>query len=257
MRPSIRLALLGVRKPWAVLLFGLAVFALAPPRARADIITFEPDDFAPGAYLSTAMPGVQLWGLYKASGSSTFSLLPVYAWTDPACAADPLHCYAVTGTQVFRSYPPAGQGGPGDTQLYWQSWDAATFWRNLNTGDATYWGGFNALLIEFDSPTDFVSISGAFFVSDWPEIYALDASFNLLPVTKVYTDRRYDSEFNFEELTTSVSTVEPQIKYAIAGGWYNGSSLDALRYESIPEPSSLLLLGTGLAGLVAARRRRR
>lgn len=226
-----------------------AATLLAPTLVRAEIVTFEPDAFAPGTDISEIVPGVRLWTFQNLglSTDSGYSLSRVHSEIGTDCVPSALDCAAVTGVQVF--------GG------IWQyAFDAAEFWRDVNLGRLSEADGmFTALLIEFDAPTTFVEISGAWWSGDIIALYAFDASFNWLPLAGTTTWLRgYD--FNYPHATASLTSAEPLIKYVIAGSWDEGwSSLDALRFEraeSVAEPTSLLLFGSGLLGAAWVRARR-
>ena len=55
--------------------------------------------------------------------------------------------------------------------------------------------------------------------------------------------------------TVSLTSAGSDIRYVLAGGWSNGSSLDNLRFN-VPEPGTLALFALGLASMGFARRRR-
>jgi choice-of-anchor C domain-containing protein len=59
-------------------------------------------------------------------------------------------------------------------------------------------------------------------------------------------------EFDF----TATASTETLTFASLTGGFY-GPALDNVRIEQVPEPATLALLGVGLAGLAASRRRQR
>jgi hypothetical protein len=54
-----------------------------------------------------------------------------------------------------------------------------------------------------------------------------------------------------------LSLIAPNMKYVVAGSVGDAIALDTIRYNAVPEPSTLLLSGLGFAALLRARRRSR
>jgi hypothetical protein len=153
--------------------------SFAAGTANANIIVFEPDDFAPGTYVSRASADVTLWtfrSYFDTGYVPTFS--PVYVAEDPRCATHPDDCAATTGTQVFQdAYGGiASWGAIGDS-----IGNAVSCFQSLGQNASTLWGcnqRFNVMLMEFTSLTDFVQIGGAFWAQDDTYLYAFDDAFN-------------------------------------------------------------------------------
>jgi hypothetical protein len=247
------------------LLTTLALFAaLASSEARANLIVFEPDDFAVGSYVSTINPLVSLWTF--ASNQDT-SHVPVFAPVTIADCVGSHGCASTTGRNVFR-----------DAFGRIEAWGA--YGGNIGGGVSCFralglnvlspecsGGGlnndFNLLLMRFASPTDFVRISGAYANNDFPLLFGFDESFNAVGTwanTFDYSRCALD-EPEYCESTVSLMSQNSNIHYALAGGWSNGSSLDNLQFRSpgatsVPEPGAFAMLASGLVCMVLGRRRK-
>jgi hypothetical protein len=226
---------------------------LASASAHATLITIEPDDFDAGTVLSNVSPYVTLAGFRKEDGpfGTLPTLDPVYAATcGPHCAA--------TGTKVFGD----GIGGIDTWGAYGGGILSATrCFSDLGQGspDPVCRDHFNVLLMTFTRPTDFVEISGRFWAEDETYLYGFDDNFNFVGQMSLAVDfsicRGDTAVSDYCGVTTSLNSATGGIRYALAGGWSNGTSLDNLRFNSVPEPGTLALLGLGLVGVVAARRK--
>jgi hypothetical protein len=224
--------------------------------ASADIITIEPDDFAPGTDVTHAIPGVTLWTI---TAQDPLSLLytPTYVRQNPECLTGP--CDAVTGSQGFSPNP----GGYGS--LYGE-YDISNYVSrcvlDVYTGAFSGGGGFapctenagmSALWMEFDTPTDFVEIAGV-WTSDPLWVAAYDESYNLLDVQALPDVILPRNAVGFTTGFSDVTAPAGNIRYVIAGSVGGLVGLDQIRYQAVPEPSTLLLCGVGFVGLLRHRR---
>jgi hypothetical protein len=219
--------------------------------------------------LTSASPYVSLWTFRSEASTSyvpTFS--PVFSGD---CATPWGECAATTGTQIFRD----GFGG----NLAWGAFGgaivgASTCLRRVFFGES--WegpcgdlggiNGFNVMLMVFRDPTDFVQISGGFYTSDNTVLIGFDDGLNSNAIVS-------RSSANYQDCglfdngpcigSATLTAASATIKYAIAGGWSNGTSLDDLRFNvpdksvGVPEPGALSLIALGLIGAGFARRKRR
>jgi len=237
----------------------LCLFGAA--NACANVITLEPDDYAPGTYVSRAVADVTLWtfrSYYDTGYVPTLS--PVYVAEDPHCTTYPDDCAATTGTRVFQD----AYGGIDRWGGFGASVGAAvSCFRDLGQNASTLSGcdqRFNVMLMEFTSLTDFVQIDGAFWAQDDTYLYAFDDAFNVVgfgsgPFEFPRCSYAVENPKDYCRTSPSIHTDSDRIRYAIAGGWSNGTSLDRLTF-SVPEPGTLALLSLGLASLGLSRRRK-
>jgi hypothetical protein len=229
--------------------------------ADADIITIEPDDFAAGSNLTAATPGVLLWtATITGNALNPLRLSAVYARHDPGCDdGDPFTgCYAFTGSQGFSPNSTAGT-----LQNNWNSArNPANCFALLN--DSSFGGspnacgpafaGFTAMLVEFEEPAAYAEIGGV-WAADFLELHAFDEDFHRLVLPQILMGGPRSSGGG-REGTLSVTSPGADLKYVFFGSTEGGIALDRLRYEQVPEPSTILLTMAGLVGLCRHMRRR-
>lgn len=215
-------------------------------------MTIEPDDYAVGTNLQYAVPGVRL---------TTTHGIPVTV-VDPCAHGGQCLQPAVTGDLTF---------GPGAGAFNSGAWDLTVVNHEASPFDPAYkslrgmWA-MPSLVVEFDNPTDFVSISGAgtgSIVSG--HAYDSDGNYrgSLGGTSYLRTAQTRDIDglpMRFSDV--SITSLTANIAYAVFGGLDRLLSLDRLQFNrtepvNVPEPSTAALFGLALVGMIAGQRRKR
>jgi len=179
----------------------------------------------------------------------TVLLTPTYVRQDPECLTGP--CSAVTGSQGFSSHPGASGS------LYGQYANAKEIDFCVRLGghcDQAF--GESALWMQFDAPVDIVEIGGV-WLSDFIWMKAYNENFQEVDrqdVPEVVLPR---DESGFTKGFSNVTAPAGNIKYVLASSVGGSVFFDRIRYETVPEPSTLLLCGVGFVGLLRDRHRAR
>jgi hypothetical protein len=224
--------------------------------ANATIITIDPDGFDDGKNLARVFPGVTIQFL-SAYGSSGIEIRDAFAIEDIGCLTPGASCRAATGTKLFSELTgTADSGSPsiGEAASCFQNGDFCA-------SAVSQWGGrgFNLLLVEFQHPTDFAQISGTWF-NDWVMAYAFDSNFNQVAASEFggqfdFSRCRGDTSNDWCANTVFVESAQQNISWLLAGSWAGIASVDDLKFNSVPEPGTLSLLGAALLGLAIRRKK--
>jgi hypothetical protein len=239
---------------------GAALLTLMGSAAHADLITIDPDDYAPGTDLSHVVEGVILERLsqHGVGNRYTPTVSAIYAGVPCRTAGATQPCtVAPTGDQMFAATPTSSGGS-----AFYDSWyanDCIT--RGTRpSGASGCVTGYNVLSVRFEAGTSFVSIDGM-WTSDMQYLYAYNAAGELVAsclgaptcMTRAAAGGSYFTG------TSSVYRAEADIAWIIAGGDNGVAGLDRLIFEapaSVPEPATLGLLLAGLAGGLVTRRKK-
>jgi len=230
---------------WVTPLVFAAALVCRAGSASADLITFEPDDFAPGTDVTHASPGLTL---FRITSHDPLAVMPTYVYRDPSCLTGP--CIAVTGSQTFGGY-----------SAFASFLDFCV--RNAFTGTnpestrCSSEGDMTGLWMEFDTAVDFVEIAGT-WGSDFIWMKAYDENFQEVDLQRVPENVLPPDEFGYYHRGFSdVTAPAGNIKYVLASSVGGFVFFDRIRYETVPEPSTLLLCGVGFVGLLRSRHRSR
>ena len=238
--------------------------ALAGASAQAAFITVDADDYSAGSNLSAANPFVSLSTFRKAADTADSPTFGSVFASD--CYRVGHGCAATTGTRVF------GDGFGGIDQwgaIGGSIGNAVNCFQQLGTlapGPlcSGYESQFNVMLMTFAEATDSVRLSGGYFAQDETYLYGFDESFNLVGSMSHTFDfgSCAGSPTAYCKTTVSLTAASTDIRYVLAGGWSNGTSLDNLVFNvddasvRVPEPGTFAMLAFGLGCAALSRRRK-
>jgi hypothetical protein len=230
--------------------------------AHANWVTFEPDDFAVGTYVSTINPHVSLSTFRSTDDTSHVPVLaPVFVGDCQAYFG----CASTTGSRVFQDafggieqWGAFGGAIVGGTACF-RALGMNTYIPECSGVGID--GDFNLLLMTFASPSDAVRISGAYANNDFPLLFGFDDAFNPVGSGSTTNPQCLESQ-EYCVSTASLDSTLANIRYVLAGGWSNNSSLDDLQFSvpnvtRVPEPDAFSLMAFALACMAVMRHRRR
>jgi hypothetical protein len=224
--------------------------------ASAAIITIDPATLAPGTDVSTAFPGVTL-NLVRNDPAAGNYYSPVRSpvLVTP-CAAEACTDWGET----------LALGSPVINGMVWDECHQAAMGGGSSLSCAETW---QVLEVVFDDEVAQVSIESVWTI-DPPSMVAVDAAGNQVsscrstgPGNPTPTATSPPGCLSWMQLapfdtfrgTTTLDTGGMGITAIYFASWAGFGSVSSISY-SVPEPGALALMGLGLAGVLASRRRR-
>jgi hypothetical protein len=229
----------------------LLVFASA---ANAIIINVDPARFEPGTGISNSFTGVSLSNISGGYPPGTpLTSSSIYALECAPCAGD-------TNGQVVFGHGPLSFGYDVADYIFDYSDFAARYYEEDYSSSYDFIAGrWNALRIDFHQPTSYVHLigggasNGNFFVMDlWgTDGQRLGRCFSGIENTQCSaTPIGGEPDPSKIPWAFTFTSLDADISYITAGGWAGGQYVHSLTFSSVPEPSTLILFGLGLAGLI-------
>lgn len=226
----------------------LLSFVLVSP-AHAITITIEPDDYTAGTNVSTLFRDLTMYRMSSFEGANSLNLYNnFHVPLSPTPLFTPIF---IETRQEARWIPPTGDQSFG------------SFRRPSDAAFSSNFGVYSAMMIQFNAPVNYFEIAGS-WNSDEQQIWAFDANNQLLNLARSRTWLwGYDPVNGLDSPAADVASIgsiygNSLIRTVFVGGWENPATLDTMRYNKVPEPSSLLLLALGVvfATTIEWRRRR-
>jgi hypothetical protein len=222
----------------SVVVAAMAFVVMFASPARADLITFDPGDYALGTNVSHLLPGLTITSL-TANGQT-------YA------------THLQQDVTVGSSFDGASVIGGSNTLT-----DYETCYNRFVSGSTLPCSSsWRVIELLFDAPTDFVEI-GSIWLEDSPSVIAYNAAGQIVsrcdsafgPSGPCTTDfARLATPNEPFVMTSTVTSANSDIARVVFGGTFGVSSATHLAYN-VPEPATLLLVALGAGGLVVRRRR--
>jgi PEP-CTERM motif len=226
--------------------------------ANAAIITYtgsDPGVGPPGPYPNADAAAAQFDAAVGTHGTATFEGLPTGNFAPGSLEVAPGVTASFTNLYDFLTVGINDEDRPGGFELGFNTTALGTQWLGIGPNAFDPVGG--SVTFTFASPTSFFGAYLTDTEDNYPELLTLtfdDGSPQSLGITKNPTGGGAIF-FGFTDFGASFSSVTFN-----TGGptdeFRDFFGIDDIRYQ-VPEPGSLLLLGTGLLGLAGMRRRRK
>lgn len=219
--------------------------------ANATLITFDAYDYAAGTNVSNVSPGLHLRAVAAAPGSVQVSSYDVQSFHNTSGAPIAPGFFGGIGSPFGGAWTTLSDG----YACYAQSQAGQPMSSFCNEG-------FSILELTFDVATDFIEIVGGFGDSLGGSFMAFNANGDLIgchagsPIAGVCSPYSVRGEGQFASSLTFQDSVITRVVFgsALSGGFVTAGSVSY--NHNIPEPATMLLMLTGLTGLLVARRRR-
>jgi hypothetical protein len=254
----------------------LATVVIFSSPALADLVTIDPDNYAPGTNISNAIPGAQLLDMTVALSSNpnaptSNNYVPVYAPTvytaavasgcmqlDSPCTPPGISSL-ISPNPVTASNPLTDVvGAPG---AWGSTWWADQCIEGACSGMAAQYIQLEPVLrINFSTPTNYVSADTMYSLGNGGRLYAYDSAGDL--VASCFSDGSPACATNlftgvaagWQQLAVSTSTAD--ISFVLVGGdVVDLRPIAEVQFNSTaPLPPSGVLLASGVVFLLLARR---